>query len=407
MSTALSMESILAMFESSVSDKPTTKPVFRRVTILAVIGAVVTGGTLYTVLRPGTQNSTPTPTLSVPQAKVVTALGRLEPYQEVIQLSAPVSSEGSRVEQLLVKRGDRVSKAQIIAILDSRDRLLTALEQAQQQVKVAQTRLAQVKAGAKTGEINAQTATISRIEVEKQEETTAQQATIARLAAEVSNAQLEDQRYQKLYQQGAISTSERDAKELTLQTVQQQFNEAQANLNRITRSRQQQIDEAQATLEQIAEVRPVDVSAAQAEVDSAMVAVKQAQANLDLAYVRSPRDGQIMNIHTWAGEVVSNEGIIDIGQTNQMYVVAEVYESDIQKIHLGQTATITNSAFAGELQGKVDEIGLEIGKKDVLDTDPTADIDSRVVEVKIRLDPEASQKVAGLTNLQVKTVIKI
>jgi HlyD family secretion protein len=49
--------------------------------------------------------------------------------------------------------------------------------------------------------------------------------------------------------------------------------------------------------------------------------VTQAQANLDLAYVRSPRDGQIMNIHTWAGEIVGNDGIVDIGRTDRMYVV--------------------------------------------------------------------------------------
>jgi len=396
------------MFQSSVSDKQTIKPVFRRVTILAVIGAVATGGILYAVSRLQIGPSpAPTPTVSVPQAQVVTALGRLEPYQEVIQLSAPVSAEGSRVDELLVKQGDKVRQGQVVAILDSRDRLLTALEQAQQQVKVAQTHLAQVKAGAKTGEINAQTATISRIEVEKQEETKAQRATIARIEAEVSNAQLEYQRYQKLYQEGAISTSERDSKQLTLQTVQQQLSEAQANLNRITRGRQEQVDEAKATLDRIAEIRPVDVAAAQAEVDSAIVAVKQAQANLDLAYVRSPRDGQIINIHTWSGEIVGNDGIVDIGQTDQMYVVAEVYESDIQKVRLGQRVTITSSAFPEELQGKVEEIGLEIGKKDVLDTDPTANIDSRVVEVKVRLNPEASQQVSGLTNLQVKSVIKI
>lgn len=395
------------MFQSSVSDKQTIKPVFRRVTILAVIGAVATGGIIYAVSRFQIRHPAPPPTVSVPQVRVITALGRLEPYQEVIQLSAPVSSEGSRVDELLVKQGDQVSKGQLVAILDSRDRLLTALEQAQQQVKVAQTRLAQVKAGAKSGEINAQQATISRIEVEKQEETKAQQATIARLDAEVRNAQLEYLRYQRLYQEGAISTSERDSKQLTLQTVQQQLNEGQANLNRITRSRQEQVGEAKATLDQIAEVRPVDVAAAQAEVDSAIVAVKQAQANLDLAYVRSPRDGQIIKIHTWAGEVIGNDGVVDIGKTDQMYVVAEVYESDIQKVRLGQKVTITSSALTERLQGEVDEIGLAIGKKDVLDTDPTANIDSRVVEVKVRLDPEASQQVSGLTNMQVKTVIEL
>jgi hypothetical protein len=50
---------------------------------------------------------------------------------------------------------------------------------------------------------------------------------------------------------------------------------------------------------------------------------------------------------------------------------------------------------------------LQVRKKDVLNTDPVADIDSRVVEVKIRLDDSATQKVAGLTNSQVKVAIEL
>jgi HlyD family secretion protein len=90
-----------------------------------------------------------------------------------------------------------------------------------------------------------------------------------------------------------------------------------------------------------------------------------------------------------------------------MYVVAEVYESDVGKVHPGQHAHITSSSFSGELPGTVDEVGLQVGKKDVLNTDPVADIDSRVVEVKIRLDDSATQKVAGLTNAQVKVAITL
>ena len=36
-----------------------------------------------------------------------------------------------------------------------------------------------------------------------------------------------------------------------------------------------------------------------------------------------------------------------------------------------------------------------------------ADKDARVVEVKVRLDPEDSEKVAGLTNLQVRVKIDL
>ena len=383
-------------------------PRVQRLGILAVIAALASGGIIFYGLSSfqSTQKSS-LPPPSVPKIIKVTALGRLEPRGEVIQLSAPTSAEGSRVAQLLVKQGDKVSSGQVVAILDSRDRLLAALEQAKEQVRVAESRLAQVKAGAKTGEINAQAATIARLEAEQQGDTSAQTAMVARLEAQLRNAETEYQRYQTLYQSGAISSSTRDSKRLALETVQQQLNEAQANLNRVKEAKREQLNEAKATLSQIAEVRPVDVQVAQAEVNNAIAAVKKAQADLDLAYVKAPREGQILKIHAWSGEVVKTDGIADLGQTDQMYVVAEVYESDVSKVRSGQRASITSKAFSEELQGTVDEIGLQIRKKDVLSTDPVADVDARVVEVKIRLDATATAKVAGLTNSQVKVAIAL
>ena len=86
-----------------------------------------------------------------------------------------------------------------------------------------------------------------------------------------------------------------------------------------------------------------------------------------------------------------------------MLAIAEVYESDIRKVSLGQQAEITseNDGFQGKLTGSVSQIGYQIGKKDVLDTDPASDVDARVVEVKIKLDPESSKKVSSLSNAKI------
>jgi len=82
---------------------------------------------------------------------------------------------------------------------------------------------------------------------------------------------------------------------------------------------------------------------------------------------------------------------------------------DVSRVRVGQSATVTskNNAFPDELHGKVMEVGLEIDKKDVLNTDPAAQFDARVVEVKVRLDAESSRKVAGLTNLSVQVAIDV
>jgi HlyD family secretion protein len=87
-----------------------------------------------------------------------------------------------------------------------------------------------------------------------------------------------------------------------------------------------------------------------------------------------------------------------------MYAIAEVYEADIGRVRVGQQAQVTSPALPRRLVGRVERIGLKVGKKDVLSTDPVADADARVVEVEIRL--EESEPAATLTNLRVDVVIE-
>jgi len=369
---------------------------------------LVGGGVAYRmgISRPNQQSAVMN---AAPTVETVSALGRLEPQGEVIQVFAPTAAEGARVETLRVTHGQQIRKGDVIAVLDTDARRQAALQEAQEQVKVAQAQLNQVEAGAKAGQIQAQSRVVDRQQVELQTETEAQEAEIARLKAELHNAELEARRYQALYAEGAVSASLRDGKQLTADTVRQQLNEAQANLSRIQRSRQQQVSEAQATLDQIAEVRPVDVNVARSQVSTAQARVARAQAELDSVTVRSPQDGQVLKIHTRPGELVGSKGIISLGQTQQMVAVAEVYELDISRIRVGQTATVMskNNAFPEVLRGKVEEVGLEINKQDVLNTDPAAQFDARVVEVKVLLDEASSRRVAGLTNLSVQVSIDV
>ncbi len=106
---------------------------------------------------------------------------------------------------------------------------------------------------------------------------------------------------------------------------------------------------------------------------------------------------------------MSAEGIAEIGRTDEMIVVAEVPEASIGRVRLGQLASIVsdNGAFTGKLQGTVSEIGRKIGTRNVLNTDPAADVDARVVEVKIALSEQDEERVSGLTNAKVIATIQI
>ena len=447
-----------------------------------IVLMALSGGGIYIQQQQATQQaekaqSIAAATKSVPTT--VTALGKLAPQGKVVKLSAPTSNEGVKIEKLLIEEGTTVKSGQLIAILDSQGRLQAAVNEAQAKVNVARASLVKVKAGAKQGEIDAQKATIAKLQAEQGTGIEAQKATLARVVTEAAtqaeaqkailakvvaetatqaqaqtgaiaeaqaglvNAQAEDNRYAALLSEGAVSASIGDSKRLTLETAQQKVNQAQANLKRIEStgkqqlveaqanlrriqtagqqqinearanlrkleaSTQQQIKESQFTLNKIAEVRPVDVLSAEAEIDSAIASLKRAEENLAQAYIKSPQDGQILEVFARPGEVVGTNGIADLGKTSQMYGVVEIYQNDVNKVRVGQKVKITSNSLPGELQGKVERVGIQVKRQNTINADPSSNIDDRVVEVHAILDPASSQMAAKFTNLQIQAVIDL
>ncbi|MEM8641710.1 MAG: HlyD family efflux transporter periplasmic adaptor subunit [Cyanobacteria bacterium P01_G01_bin.54] len=373
-----------------------------------------------------------TETIEPAEIETISALGRIEPQGEVVSISAPPALGGAKVEELLVQEGQQVRANQVIARLDNYARLQTTVLRAQRDVEVAQADLNIVRAGAQRGEIEAARQLIERLKAQRDGDARTDQDRIAGLDAELRNAQVEHERYQQLCRgenlggtvsgdrpnldesladvpssncpEGAISKSELDQRLLTLETAQKRLDEARSAADRRQTTLDRQIREAEAELNRISEIRPVNVQRAQARVRQAEAALKQAEADLTLAVVRSPFTGQVLTINTQPGELVSeDDGIADIGRTDRMIVIAEIYESDISRVKPNQSAVIIseNNTFEGELRGTVTNVGLQIGKKDVLDTDPAADVDVRVVEVDIELNPTDSKRVANLTNAKV------
>jgi len=407
--------------------------------ILGILTVTVTS--VYVFQRVGNKNNIVTP-IPIPTAtqKSVTALGRIEPWENVIKVASSPSMAGAKVKNLLVSQGDKVKKGDTIAITTDFDSKKAELETAKQEVRIAQANLTIVQTGAKQGTIDAQKASIERLKAELQgviatdearisrlkallaTETDEKQATIVRSKSEVNNALSEFQRYQELAKDEVISQSNLESKQLTFETANQRYAEAKASYQKtVTTLREeirqveaestqkintltQQIAEAEAKLSEIREVRSIDVIQAQTQVDKAIALIKQLEIDLDLTIIKAPTDGRIIEIIAREGENIDNaKGVVEMANTSQMVVVAEVYESDISKIKLGQETKIKsdNNSFSEILLGRVVEISPKIGKKDVLETDPAASVDSRVVEVKIAINPEYNDKVSQLIYAQV------
>ena len=138
-----------------------------------------------------------------------------------------------------------------------------------------------------------------------------------------------------------------------------------------------------------------------AELESAKADIMIAERELEQSRIISPIDGTILKIMSRIGERVSDQGIVRLADLSQMDVVAEIYERDMPRVKPGQKAEIRVPGLDQVFTGEVRELGFLVEKNDLNDTDPLADRDNRVVEVRITLDAEAAQALTHLIYMQV------
>ena len=338
----------------------------------------------------------------VPQRVQVAALGRVEPAGRVVDV---VPSENGRLSRLEVAEGDSVQADAILAYLDIYDVRRAERDYAASQLSEAQALLT---AQTQVGEASIQEAEtrVAQVDQPQLAAISAQEKTIASLQADLGIAQADLARFEQLYGDGAIALQEVDRQQATVQKLQEQILSAQARQRELEVARTSNMTNAAAQVE--AEVAGLQLAQVQAQVDSAAQNLALAEARLDQALIRAPKAGQVLQLYAEPGEAVTTSApILALGDTAQMYVVAEVYETDVTLVEPGQRATITsrNGAFEQALTGTVERVGLQIFKNDVLDDDPAANADARVVEVMVRVDQSAV--IAGLTNLQVDVAIDV
>ncbi len=140
---------------------------------------------------------------------------------------------------------------------------------------------------------------------------------------------------------------------------------------------------------------------ARARINTARAGLANAQAALEYSYIRSPFDGVVLTKYAEVGEVVAPFGaavnaraaVVTMADLNSLMVEADVAESNLDKVKLGQPCEITLDAIPDKrFPGQVHMIV------------PTADRSKATVLTKVkflepdeRILPEMSAKVAFLS----------
>ena len=330
----------------------------------------------------------------------VAALGRIEPRSEIINLGAGISPD--RLESLFVARGDLVKKGDLLGYLGSYSEQIAQRDFYGAQLAEAQTRL--------KAEIDLDQSRIEAAEIHQKQilevsplRIAAQEATIASLEAKLANDRDILNSQSQLFSRGFASRRLQDDQKATV--LQGEANLVSANARLAELKRQFEVDQIDAASQIRVARAQLERAMAEFPIASLERQIAAAAARARRLALYAPIDGRILNIKVKPGEDVGNGPVLTMGDTGSMRAVAEVYETDIASVRVGQPATITSFALPRPIAGKVVRIGSMVFKNDVLNVDPAARADARVVEVWIDLDDEPlTQQLTNLTvNVRINT----
>lgn len=296
----------------------------------------------------------------------VVALGRIIPFGDVLSVATPSGAGDARIAELRVKIGDMVEAGDILAVLDNLPQLQSVKASAAAALRVRDANLLQTRASI----------TASKAEA---------LASLERAQATATVTQSDLERATSLLERGVMTRADFDQSLARATEAQRDEERAIATLSRYDSG---------------SETAQADIAVAEANLDAARADLARAQQDLERAYVRAPVRGTVLDINARLGERPPITGMIDLGDTSKMTVQAEVYQTLIGRVTIGDPVRVSADALAQDLIGVVSAIGLEIGRQSITSADPAVNTDARVVDVIVELDMDSSERARTFTNLE-------
>jgi len=314
----------------------------RRVVFAGILGAALA---LVFAIWGGSAGTPPTPSVS---SQAIVARGRIEPVGRVRAVYGP--SEGGVVHQLLAEQGETVKAGQILAILDGYDIRQAELQVAERTLAVTMLQREQTSAGAKRSDI------------------AAQRNVLAAKEARRDMLEREWKRRQALFADGHVSQQALDSLAADRKTAENEVAQA-ANV-----------------LKAQSETRGIDDRVAQARIEVERAAVDRARAQAEHLVIRAPVDGVILSVHSRAGEVIGQNGVLRMAALDQLEVVAEIEENQAFRLQEGMSATIQGRFLDQPVTGKVRRVAREVFREKRPASDVLTGRDARIVEVDVTPD---------------------
>lgn len=335
--------------------------------ILMIIAVGLAGVGYYGFLRsskrtPDTQAYRTTQVERGPLVQSVASDGRVEP-NFVVEVKSKASGE---IVRLFYEEGASVKKGALLVELDPSDekrnvrKMASNLAAARASVAKAQSELATA----------AQTipATIA--------EATAR---VAAMQVALTDAKKKLRRAKSLDQRQIISQEGLETSETAYQKALADFQQAQAALEKANASR--------STLEE----RRHDIALAQAKVVDAEIALEEAQERLTDTQIKAPIDGVIIRQLVEEGQIISSgisnvsggTPLLHLADLSKMFVAANVDETDIGQVQVGQDVLLTADAYRHRaFAGKVVHIA------------PQGMVESNVTTFDVKIEIEGAGKSA-------------
>lgn len=277
----------------------------------------------------------------------ISATGVVKP-----ELSANISPEaeqrGAKIISLKIKEGDFVKKGDVIAELD-KSASLAALKAAEANFKAAKAQLDLLLEGTR------------KEDIEKAE------AFLNSAKSKHLDAKQNYQRVNDLYEKGFISDKEIELAKMNLNVAENDVRQAEAQLKILKiGSREKEIERQRAIVEQ------------------AQANYEQAKANYDSTIIYSPISGIVTSKLMEEGQIAYPNSIIaKITDLKTLQIIADIDETDIGKVKVGDLAEISFEALP---EVKLNGIVLRISPEAKLKQDITCfevtielkDIDERV-----------------------------